>query len=72
MSVDYHAWYANASSELERVIKERLERNKAVKTSIGYLVPPDGERYERIDGQQVGRRLLRAGNASHLQRSGLR
>ncbi len=30
MTVDYHAWYANAASELERVIKERLEFEREI------------------------------------------
>ena len=34
-------------------ILERKAAGKAVKTSIGYIVPVDGERYERINGQQV-------------------
>jgi HK97 family phage prohead protease len=34
-------------------ILERKAAGKAVKTSIGYLVPVDGERYEKINGQSV-------------------
>lgn len=34
-------------------VKERLDAGKAVKTSIGYLVPADGERYEKQNGRMV-------------------
>jgi uncharacterized protein len=41
------------AQETRTIIKERLERGKAVKTSIGYLVPVDGEHYEKQDGRTV-------------------
>lgn len=42
-----------AAQEARTIIRERLERGKGVKTSIGYLVPDDGQHYEREDGQEV-------------------
>jgi HK97 family phage prohead protease len=36
-------------------IKERMAAGKAVKTSIGYLVPIDGEHYEKQDGRTIRR-----------------
>lgn len=41
------------AQECRTVVKERLARGKTVKTSIGYLVPIDGERYEKRDGKTV-------------------
>lgn len=41
------------AQEARTIIRERLERGKGVKTSIGYLVPDDGQHYEREDGQEV-------------------
>lgn len=41
------------SQKLRTIIKERLDAGKSVKTSIGYLVPVDGERYEKRDGRTV-------------------
>lgn len=43
----------SAAQEARTIILERMNRGKAVKTSIGYLVPVDGERYEKINGQSV-------------------
>jgi HK97 family phage prohead protease len=43
------------AQKVRTIVKERLERGKAVKTSIGYRVPPDGERHERQDGRLVRR-----------------
>jgi HK97 family phage prohead protease len=37
------------------IAKERMERGKSVKTSIGYVVPVDGESYEKVNGQTVRR-----------------
>ncbi|HUE15613.1 MAG TPA: HK97 family phage prohead protease [Planctomycetaceae bacterium] len=41
------------AQEVRSYIKERLDAGKGVKTSIGYLVPIDGERYEKDDGRTV-------------------
>jgi hypothetical protein len=43
------------AQETRTVIKERLDRGKTCPTSIGYLVPVDGERYEKRDGRTVRR-----------------
>ena len=41
------------AQEVRSYVKERLERGKAVKTSIGYLVPVDGEQYVKENGRTV-------------------
>lgn len=41
------------AQEARTTILERKAAGKGVKTSIGYLVPVDGERYEKINGQPV-------------------
>lgn len=41
------------AQEVRSYVKERIDAGKAVKTSIGYLVPVDGEHYERVDGRAV-------------------
>ena len=35
------------------IAKERMERGKSVKTSIGYRIPDDGAQYVREDGQTI-------------------
>ena len=47
-------WHTTqAAQDCRRIVRERMAAGKAVKCSIGYLVPPDGERYERVDGRMV-------------------
>lgn len=41
------------AQDVRSYVKERLDAGKKVKTSIGYLVPPDGERYEKTEGRMV-------------------
>src|SRR6516165_1980322 len=43
------------AQEVRTVVKERLGRGKTVSTSIGYQVPVDGERYEKVDGRTIRR-----------------
>jgi uncharacterized protein len=43
------------AQECRSIIKERMAAGKAVKTSIGYLVPVDGEHYEKQNGRTVRR-----------------
>lgn len=47
-------FHSHPAAQAARItICERKAAGKAVKTSIGYLVPVDGERYEKINGQPV-------------------
>ena len=41
------------AQEVRSYVKERLDRGKAVKTSIGYLVPLDGEQYVKEGGRTI-------------------
>ena len=47
-------WHSTPNAQLIRtIVKERMAAGRGVKCSIGYIVPPDGERYERTNGRMV-------------------
>ena len=49
-------WHTTeAAQNCRRIVKERMAAGKRVLCSVGYVVPFDGESYEKIDGKTVRR-----------------